>query len=142
MKMLPPNQAPDADQAETRQLRLLVVEDHGDLCLTLKGFFAMLGHRARFAHDVASALRVANEESFDVLLSDIGLPDGTGWELLRQLRQSGHEPACAIAMSGYGLESHLSESVAAGFDLHLIKPFAPEALENALNAVSPGSQRV
>ena len=135
MKTPPPVNLPNPDQAPPRGLRLLVVEDHGDLCVTLKRFLVVLGHQVRFEHDMAAALRAADEEKFDVLLSDIGLPDGTGWELLRRLRQSGHGPVGAIAMSGYGLESHLGESAAAGFDLHLIKPFAPEALESALNAV-------
>ena len=120
----------------SKVLRLLVVEDHRGVCVTLKSFLTLLGHRSHFVNDMASALRAADEEPFDVLLSDIGLPDGTGWELLRQLRRSGHEPVCAIAISSYSLDSHLSESAAAGFDLHLIKPFAPEALESALNAVS------
>ena len=136
MKTPRSDKPPDVGEAKQRGLRLLVVEDHGDLCITHKGLFALLGYQARFVHDVASALHAADEEPLDVLLSDIGLPDGTGWDLLRQLRQSGHGPACAIAMSGYGLDSHLSESAAAGFDLHLIKPFSPEALESALHGVS------
>ena len=115
-------------------VRLLVVEDRSDLRAALQSFFRLLGYRARFAEDVASALRAAGEESFDVLLSDIGLPDGTGWDLLRSLAETGRRPPYAIAMSGFGMEEDLAQSKAAGFAVHLVKPVSPEALLEALDA--------
>lgn len=118
-----------------RALRLLVVEDHGDLRRALKSLFELLGHEAHFVENVALALQAAREESFDVLLSDIGLPDGTGWDLLRQLEQSGHQPPFAIAMSGFGLGEDLERSKAAGFAVHLVKPFPPGDLARTLDAV-------
>ena len=121
-------------------LKLLVVEDSGDLVITLKALFALIGHRTRFVTSVAGALAAAKAEVFDVLLSDIGLPDGTGWELLRQLQETGHPPLYAIAMSGYGLDGHLCESAAAGFELHLIKPVDPEVLVTALDRISTQSK--
>ena len=114
-------------------LRLLVVEDHADMCTALRTFFEMLGYRARFATNVASALRAADEETFDVLLSDIGLPDGNGWDLLRQLEVADRRPPHAIAMSGFGLREHAERSKSAGFALHLVKPFSPESLIAALD---------
>ena len=115
-------------------LRLLVVEDHGDLCATLRVFADQLGHQALVVGDVASALRVAEEEPFDVLLSDIALPDGDGRELLGRLEQTGHRPRYAIAMSGlYGLAGQ-ARSRKAGFAVHLVKPFPPANLEKALEA--------
>ena len=117
-------------------LRILLVEDAEGLCKVLESFLHYLGHQTRPAKNVAAALDAGRDKIFDVLLSDLALPDGTGWNLLRQLRRLGRGPAHAIAMSVYGLDSHLTESASAGFDLHLIKPFHPEELEGALNGFS------
>ena len=122
-------------KAKKPVLRLLVVEDHVDLCITLTSFFSLLGHQARFVETVASALQAAAEESFDVLLSDLGLPDGNGWDLLRRLEEIGRRPPYAIAMSGYCLGEDIAKSKTAGFVLHLVKPFPPEDLEKALTTV-------
>ena len=86
------------------------------------------------AGDAAAALRVADEEPFDVLLSDLALPDGDGWELLGRLEQTGRRPRYAIAMSGrYGIAG-FARSQAAGFAVHLVKPFPPANLARALEA--------
>lgn len=115
-----------------RPLRLLVVEDHLDTRNGLELFLGMLGYELRFAVNVASALAAAGEEKFDVLLSDIGLPDGNGWELLRELDKRGRRPAVAIAMSGFNTDQDLACSRDAGFSMHLVKPFQPEKLAAAL----------
>ena len=62
----------------------------------------------------------------DVLISDIGLPDGDGWQLMEKL--GSHRPRFAIAMSGYGTSNDQRKSRAAGYDHHLVKPFIPDAL--------------
>lgn len=103
------------------------------MCAALQVVLQMLGHRARFAGDVASALRAADEETFDVLLSDIGLPDGNGWDLLRQLELTDRRPPCAVAMSSFGLHKHAERSKEAGFVMYLVKPFSPEELIAALD---------
>ena len=118
-------------------LHILVVENHPDMRLGLEVFLKLLGHRVRFAHDAAAALALASEETFDLLLSDISLPDGDGWQLLRQLEAAGHRPARAVAMSGLGSATDLAKSRAAGFVAHLIKPFQPEELEAALRLPPP-----
>ena len=105
--------------------------------VALDAFFEVLGHRARFVGDVASALRAADAEPFDVLLSDIGLPDGDGWSLLRQLEDAGCRPPLAIAMSGFGLDEHVRRSKEAGFAMHLVKPFKPENLIRVLDVARP-----
>ena len=132
VKTAPQSKAGREPRAKTQGLRLLVVEDHGDLRTTLETFLGLLGHRACFVNDMAAALHAAGQESFDVLLSDIGLPDGSGWDLLRRLEDAGRRPPHAIAMSGYGMGDDLAKSKGAGFALHLTKPFAPEDLEKAL----------
>ncbi len=77
-------------------------------------------------------MRAAGEERFDVLVSDIALPDGDGWGLLQCLEQGGHRPPYAIAMSGYYGADGYARSKEAGYAVHLTKPFAPDALEKAL----------
>jgi CheY-like chemotaxis protein len=119
-----------------KTLRVLVVEDHADMRTGLTVLFKLLGCQARFAVDVASARAAAKEERFDVLLSDINLPDGDGWALVRELREIARRPGIAVAMSGFGGDRDISESKEAGFDVHLVKPFAPEELTKILQSVA------
>lgn len=125
-------------------LRILVVENHSDTRQGIEAFLKALGHRAAFAEDKADALARAGRSTFDVLLSDISLPDGNGWELLQTLDAQGQRPAHAIAMSGLGDRADQVRSLEAGFELHLVKPFRPQELEDALRrvAVSPVRQEV
>jgi CheY-like chemotaxis protein len=83
-------------------------------------------------------LKLASRIQFDVLVSDIGLPDGDGWELLVKLKSE--MPVRAIAMSGYGMRADLDRSKAAGFGAHLIKPFGPADLEAAVKKVLSGEK--
>ena len=136
MELYPPNKPTQNPRIAEGLSCILVVEDHGEMSAALKTFFDILGHRARFAVNVASALRVASEEAFDVLLTDIGLPDGNGWDLRRQLVEAGRCPPRSIAMSGFGLREHVTRSEAAGFAHHLVKPFDPERLIAALSPVA------
>ena len=87
------------------------------------------------ASDVATALRLADEQTFDLLLSDLGLPDGSGHDLLRQLREHGHQFP-GIALSGYGQEEDVQRSWEAGFAAHLTKPASREAVTAAIAAVT------
>ena len=119
----------------TVSLRVLVVEDHPDTRRGLEVFLEILGHRARFATDVRTALTAAAEGEFDLLLSDISLSDGDGWELMRRLKTQGRLPPHAVAMSGLGSTADLAKSRRAGFHTHLVKPFLPEDLEAALQEV-------
>ena len=127
---------PGKTPMKTPVLRVLVVEDHADTRAALKTLLGMLAYQARFAVDVASALQAASEEPFDVLLSDIGLPDGDGWDMLLKMTVTGCRPPYAIAMSGLCLEEDAAKSRAAGFACHLGKPFLPEELMKALGAAA------
>ena len=113
-------------------LRVLVVEDNGDVRRTLKALLSVLGYDPVFAVNMQSALRLAEDNSFDVLLSDIGLPDGDGWELLRRLKISGLCPAWTVAMSCLASPADVAQSEAAGYQVHLGKPFTVQELECAL----------
>jgi CheY-like chemotaxis protein len=82
------------------------------------------------AGSVAEALKAAEGADFDVLVSDLGLPDGTGCELMRQIRD--RHPLRGIAMSGYGMEEDVRRSREAGFSEHLVKPVDIASLERAI----------
>jgi CheY-like chemotaxis protein len=89
------------------------------------------GYQVTVAHCVAEALAKTGEaEKFDLLISDIGLPDGTGFDLMETLRQRGGPPG--IALSGYGMENDLNRSAQAGFSEHLTKPVTIDRLEAAI----------
>ena len=94
------------------------------------------GYRPSSVATVEAALALSGQARFDVLLSDLLLPDGDGWGLLRQLDARGCRPPHAIAMSGLGSPSDYRRSQEAGFVTLLVKPFAPEDLEGALRGAS------
>jgi CheY-like chemotaxis protein len=109
-----------------KPLRLIVVEDHADTAEGLKKFLKAVGYQVFVATDMASALSLASSIQFDLLLSDLGLPDGTGWELLKQLNAERH--IRAIAFSAHNLPEDLKRSAEAGFVEHLPKPLSPDKL--------------
>ena len=117
-----------------RPLRLIVVEDHADTAEALKKFLKAVGYQVFVATDMASALTLASSVQFDLLLSDIGLPDGTGWELLKKLMAE--QPIRAIAFSAHNLPEDRQQSAAAGFVEHLPKPLSPEQLCAAIERVA------
>ena len=120
-----------------RSLSILVVEDHPDTRRALEMFLQLLGHQTKLAADIKEALETAAAGShFDLLLSDLRLPDGNGWDLLRRLEGAGWRPKHAIAISGWGSETDLAKSKSVGFQAHLIKPLAPEALKMAIDGVA------
>ncbi len=108
------------EQARPTALRLLVVEDHADTSRALKRLLSLEGFAVTSAGDVASALALARNETFDFLVSDLGLPDASGYELMAQMQDI--QPLRGIAMSGYGMEEDVRQSLAAGFSDHLVKP--------------------
>jgi CheY-like chemotaxis protein len=93
----------------------------------------MFGYTVRTADSVASALQVAEGETIDVVVSDIGLPDGSGLDLMRQLLA--RQPVKGIALSGFGMEEDLRKSREAGFMEHLTKPVDFDRLQQALARV-------
>jgi len=109
------------------KLRILIVEDHVDTAYGLKMYFVNRGHDVQVALDLQSARAAAAEFPFDILLSDLALPDGTGWDLLRELSARG--PVRAIALSGHNEPEDIARSEAAGFRRHLAKPIAMRELD-------------
>ena len=115
-------------------LTFFVVENHQDTLDALRMFLESQGHNVESAVDVTTALSKAKNLKFDVLVSDIGLPDGDGWELMKKLRATMPDIK-GIAMSGYGMKADLDRSKAAGFGAHVIKPFGPMELDSAVKKV-------
>ncbi|MCW1886198.1 ATP-binding protein [Luteolibacter flavescens] len=111
--------------------RVLVVEDNRDARMAVVLWLRTLEYEVTEADCVATALQLAGTREFDILISDIGLPDATGYELMSGLRGKG---IIGIAMSGYGQHDDVEKSKEAGFSDHLIKPVAPKTLESALAA--------
>lgn len=116
--------------------RILVAEDHPDTAECLRLLLTMNGHQVRVANCVEQALHIAQDYDFDILISDIGLPDGRGTELLTKLRKTRHQDISAIAMTGFGMDRDLEESRKAGFSAHLTKPVEFSALEQVLLRLS------
>jgi two-component system CheB/CheR fusion protein len=130
--------APSATPARAvRSLHVLLVEDHGVTATMMQMVLTEAGHTVETAGDVATALRLAGQRRFDLLLSDLGLPDGSGHDLIRELRSRGHTFP-AIALSGYGQEEDIQRSLEAGFADHLTKPASREAVVAAVASVAAG----
>ncbi len=118
-------------------LRVLLVENDPDTQEVFRLFLLQHGHEVRSAATVEGALAAMAESHFDVLLADIGLSDGTGWDLLDEVARRGlHRPRYAIAMSGYGMAADRARSTAAGYAQHLVKPVDLDTIEAQLARAS------
>ena len=116
-----------ASQTSQDKVRLLLVEDHGDTARALARLLENRGFTAKIARSVATALRTIEQEQFDLLLCDLGLPDGTGIDLIRKVRETRKTPA--IALTGFGMQEDVDRAQKAGFDAHLTKPVNLQKLE-------------
>ena len=117
-----------------RVLRILIVDDHESTLRAMAKLLYGAGHEVRTATNIERAMHVAEQERFDLLVSDLGLPDGSGFALMRTLHE--RYGIQGIAVSGYGMEDHLRQSKAAGFAEHLTKPVDSRALEAAVQRVA------
>lgn len=114
-----------------RGRHILVVDDHADTCTGMKMMLERRGYQITIAHSADQAMEKARAENFDLLISDIGLPDRSGYELMQELRDS--KGLRGIALSGFGMESDVIKARAAGFSDHLTKPINFERLEEVIN---------
>jgi len=115
-------------------LRMLLVEDHADTARILSRQLSKAGVAVLHATDVSSAIQVAEREPVDLLVSDLGLPDGSGYDIMRHMRAVHGIPG--IAMSGYGMEEDKRRSREAGFAEHLVKPIDLRELVAAIRRVA------
>jgi CheY-like chemotaxis protein len=109
-----------APRADVPPLRILLVEDHDDTSMALSYILEHEGYDVQRAHSVADALRAAETMDVDMIVSDLGLPDGSGLDLMRTLKA--RKPVRGIALTGYGRREDIARTREAGFDRHLTKP--------------------
>jgi CheY-like chemotaxis protein len=116
-----------------RRLLVLVIDDHRDMAESLTMLLRLWGHEAIEAHDGRAALEMALTRRPDVVLLDLGLPGLSGHEVARRLRaQPGTKDILIWALTGHAQEEDHQRSRAAGCDLHLVKPLAPDSLRELL----------
>ena len=113
-------------------LRILVVEDHADTREVLVNVIDSHGHWVESCPNVAAALARMDQDGFDVLLTDVRLPDGDAWNLLAELTRRGKRPPRVISMSAYDVPETRRLSETSECHGHLVKPFQVEALEALL----------
>ena len=121
------------NRMQERTPRLLVVDDHQDTCLGMKMMLERRGYRVSVAHTADEAVEKAEQEEFDLLISDIGLPDRSGYDLMQELRAT--KSMRGIALSGFGMESDVNRARDAGFSDHLTKPINFERLQEAIQSL-------
>ena len=118
-----------------------LVEDHLDTAAILARLLRRMGHDVLPASSVSAALALAKKEMrlapIDIVMSDLGLPDGSGLDLMRRL--SGDYGLRGIALRGFGMDSDLEQSTAAGFSRHLVKPIDISTLRATLLEMTSGA---
>ena len=117
-----------------KSMRILLVEDHEDTNRSLTNLLRRRGYHVQPATTFRAALDYAANEQFDVLVSDIGLPDGSGIDLLQKLNAA--RPMIGIALTGFGMESDIRQSRDVGFSHHLIKPVDLNKLDSIIQEVA------
>ncbi|HUO08011.1 MAG TPA: PAS domain S-box protein [Phycisphaerae bacterium] len=126
----PPADTASSAKAPCKPLKILLVEDHPDTSSIISRMLSRCGHSVIVANSISAALEMGAAHDFDLLLSDIGLPDGTGHDLIQKLGATRTLPA--IALSGFGSNEDIQRSLSAGFLLHLTKPIDFQALHDAI----------
>jgi PAS domain S-box-containing protein len=113
--------------------RILLVEDHRDSADTLSQLLMFHDYHVRVARTMQEAIAAANQEVFDLLISDIRLPDGSGLDLIRRVQSQ--RPIRGIAISGFGTEQDQRRSREAGYETHLTKPLDFNQLLDAIERI-------
>ena len=116
-----------------KSLRILVVEDHGDTRQVLSRLLTHFGHEISIADSTLKALEIIGSKEFDVVLSDIGLPDGSGYDIISQAKLK--QPLTGVALTGFDKAEDIRRSKEAGFDFHLTKPIDFHELRSVLDQV-------
>jgi CheY-like chemotaxis protein len=115
-------------------LRILVVEDHGDTRRTLSRLLSYFGHKISVADSRQSAMKMIAAKKFDVLLTDIALPDGSGYEVASQAKEKQHVKS--VALTGFDRAEDIRRGKDAGFDFYLTKPIDFAELRSVLGQIA------
>jgi DNA-binding response OmpR family regulator len=132
----------ESEPPSVKHVQILFVEDHEDTARVLGRILRNAGFDLSHAGTVAEARSLAGTRRFDLLISDLGLPDGSGLDLMRALRDA--QGMKGIALSGFGTDDDVAASHAAGFSAHLTKPVDWERLRaeiEKLTTARPSSAR-
>lgn len=135
-KKSPPRAVP-AGRAD--RLNILLVEDHLDTRAYLQRLLERTAHHITSASSAEEALRLAENRSFDLVISDLGLPDASGHELMRRLHARFN--LAGIALSGYGMQNDVEESRKSGFKYHLTKPVSFDRLKSLVAEFAESRQK-
>ncbi len=127
-----PTPLPLHKKSDTQQ-RILLVEDHEDTLRMMQQLLTMFGYTVQTASCVKDACDYAEQAAFDLVISDIGLPDGTGLDVMKHFRT--RQDIKGIALSGFGMEEDLRRSREAGFARHLTKPINLQTLQQTIDEV-------
>jgi len=120
--------------AERRAMRILLVEDHEDTKQSLTKLLRLRVYNVQSASNIKSALGLITKDQFDVPISDLGLPDGSGIDLIRKV--SSDRPVLGIALTGFGMEEDVRKSREAGFKHHLVKPIDLNKLDSIIQELA------
>lgn len=124
--------------SDLRGLRILVVDDSPEILAPFRAVLEIIGASVDAVDNAAEALERLKTETFDILLSDIGMPDMNGYELIREVRALGERGTLkAIAITGFGRTQDELKALQAGFDAHIRKPLAVKALLDVVARLKP-----
>jgi CheY-like chemotaxis protein len=117
-----------------KRLRILVVEDHNDTLQALSRLLSHFGHEISLADTAQAALNTIDSKEFDVVLCDIALPDGNGYDVVAQAKRK--RPVKAVALTGFSASEDIERGKEAGFDFHLAKPVDFHELRAVLGQIA------
>ncbi|MEY2495499.1 MAG: hypothetical protein QOJ45_1991 [Verrucomicrobiota bacterium] len=132
-KKAPKGEDAQEESAKGPGPRILVVDDHLDTCTGMRMMLERRGYRVTVAHTADQAAQKTQHQEFDLVISDIGLPDRSGYELMQELSTT--KGLRGIALSGFGMENDVSRARAAGFSEHLTKPINFDRLEESIQSL-------
>ena len=129
--------APEAGRArQPESRRILVIEDNVDAAETLSAILELDGHTVEVAHDGTAGIKIAREHRPDIVLCDLGLPDVSGYEVARALKQDeALRSTLLAAVSGYAAPEDVARARTAGFDVHIAKPIALDRLRGLVSTL-------
>lgn len=117
-----------------KSLRILVVEDHSDTLQALSRLLSRFGHEISVADTAENALNMIDSKEFDVVLCDIALPDGNGYDVIAEAKR--RRAVKAVALTGFNTTDDIKRSQEAGFDFHLTKPVDFHELRSVLGQIA------
>jgi CheY-like chemotaxis protein len=134
----PDSSADAASNAGASRLRILVADDNEDSAETLSMLIGLMGHDVRVAFDGIEAVAIAEEFRPHLAFLDIGMPRLNGYDVARRIReQEWSRNMILAALTGWGQDEDRRTSKQAGFNLHLVKPIDPSAIQKLLTGIQP-----